>query len=267
MSSCTPAAAGPGNSYVATTCSTATSPDVGVASCTPSPATALNGWTETQCATLASSGGAATCTPQTGNAGNSYVEITCNTVTVGPALTASCTPAVADAGNAWTTTTCGVVTTGPTLVGSCTAEAANAGNNFVETTCTSAPGSKISYVTTTTVTTQQYSGGVPVGAPTVNATTGPATDLDGVCYAPGAAPALPSPNPQRAGLAAGPFPPSGCAAWPCTVSTANAGGSINSLADVAQYYYVTDLRPDDGRQRARRRRHRAGGRPGHAGST
>ncbi len=115
------------------------------------------------------------------------------------------------------------------------------------------PASKISYATTTTVSTQLSSGGIPVGAPTVTVTTGPATDLDGVCYAPGTAPALPAPNPQRAGLAAGPFPPGGCAAWPCTVSTANAGGSINSLADVAQYYYMTDLRPGDARQRDGRR--------------
>jgi hypothetical protein len=214
-----------------------------VASCTPVIGTALNGWTETQCATLTTSGGTAACTPQTANAGNGYVDITCNNVTVGPALTATCTPAVAGPGNSWTATTCGTVTTGPTLVGSCVPQAANAGNNFVEITCTSTPGSKISYATTTTVSTQLSSGGIPVGPPTVTVATGPATDLNGVCYAPGAAPALPAPNPQRAGLAAGPFPPGGCAAWPCTVSTANSGGSINSLADVAQYYYMTDLRP------------------------
>ena len=161
---------------------------LGVASCTPVIGTALNGWTETQCATLTTSGGTATCTPQTANAGNSYVDITCNNVTVGPALTATCTPAVAGPGNSWTATTCGTVTTGPTLVGSCVPQAANAGNNFVETTCTTTPGSKISYATTTTVSTQLSSGGIPVGPPTVTVTTGPATDLNGVCYAPGRGP-------------------------------------------------------------------------------
>ena len=243
VSSCTPAAAVPGNSYVATTCNTVTSADTPMASCSPAIATGANSWTETQCVTLTTGGGAASCSPQTGNALNGYVDITCNTVTVGPALMASCTPAVADAGNSWTSTSCSTVTTGPNLVGTCTPEAPVAGNNFVTTTCTSSPGSKISYATTTTVSTQLFSGGIPTGAPTVNVTTGPATDLDGVCYAPAAAPALPAPNPQRAGLAAGPFPPGGCAAWPCSVSTANSGGSIDSLADVAQYYYVTDLRP------------------------
>ncbi len=37
----------------------------------------------------------------------------------------------------------------------------------------------------------------------------------------------------------------GCTAWPCTADSALvSGGSSNSLADVAQYYYVNDLRPD-----------------------
>lgn len=94
---------------------------------------------------------------------------------------------------------------------------------------------------------------VPGVTPTVTTTTDPDADLDGVCYRsgtpPGAAPALPSPNPKRAGLdispwpTVGPMPPSGCSAWPCTVSQLNSGGSINSLADVSQYYYITDLRP------------------------
>jgi len=39
-----------------------------------------------------------------------------------------------------------------------------------------------------------------------------------------------------------PQPPSGCTWWPCTSSTTS-GGSSDSLADVAQYYYNTDLRP------------------------
>ncbi|RZJ02170.1 MAG: hypothetical protein EOP39_23200, partial [Rubrivivax sp.] len=50
-----------------------------------------------------------------------------------------------------------------------------------------------------------------------------------------------------------PLPPSSCdggnPVWPCVITTAPAAnsddkGSKNSLADVAQYYYVTDLRPD-----------------------
>jgi type IV pilus assembly protein PilY1 len=38
-----------------------------------------------------------------------------------------------------------------------------------------------------------------------------------------------------------PNPP--CTAWPCTTTGSLTGGSTNSLADVAQYYYNTDLRP------------------------
>ena len=104
-------------------------------------------------------------------------------------------------------------------------------------------GKKIQYTTTTTLTTTQFNNGAQIGAPVTTTSTGSAADLDGVCYAPGTEPGLPAPNPQKAGLIAGPYPPAGCGAWPCSQSTSNTGGSINSLADVAQYYYATDLRP------------------------
>jgi len=87
----------------------------------------------------------------------------------------------------------------------------------------------------------------------VTTSTDAPAELNGICYLAGtptgAPPALPSPNPQHAGLdispwpTVGPMPSGGCTAWPCSVSQTNVGGSINSLADVAQYYYVTDLRP------------------------
>ncbi|MEO8524855.1 MAG: PilC/PilY family type IV pilus protein [Caldimonas sp.] len=243
VSSCTNDPASAGNNYVSTTCATVTGPDVPTASCSPVLATALNSWTETQCVTLTTSNGTGTCTAGPANAGNNWTGTTCNTATIGPVLTAACvadpTPA---SGNNWTTTACNTITTGPTAVGSCTPSAANAGNNYVATTCATSPGKKISYVTTTAVTTTQFSGPIQIGLPVTTTAISSATDLDGVCYAPGTEPALPAPNPQRAGLAAGPFPPSGCTAWPCTTSTANSGGSVDSLADVAQYYYVTDLR-------------------------
>lgn len=56
--------------------------------------------------------------------------------------------------------------------------------------------------------------------------------------------ALPSPNPQDitgAPPAGAPGTCSGSGTWPCELTTAS-GGSSNSLADVAQYYYKTDLR-------------------------
>lgn len=117
------------------------------------------------------------------------------------------------------------------------------------------PGDKAQYRTTTTTTETLLSGGVviPGVTPVVTVSQGSPVDLDGVCYLAGtptgAAPALPSPNPQAPDLDISPWPtvvtplPDGCSGWPCSVTHANIGGSINSLADVAQYYYVTDLRP------------------------
>lgn len=122
--------------------------------------------------------------------------------------------------------------------------------------CTPVAGEKAQYRTTTTTTETLLSGGVviPGITPVVTTTQGAPVDLDGVCYLAGtpagAAPALPSPNPQAPDLVIAPWPtvvtplPSGCSGWPCSVTNANTGGSINSLADVAQYYYVTDLRPE-----------------------
>jgi type IV pilus assembly protein PilY1 len=40
-----------------------------------------------------------------------------------------------------------------------------------------------------------------------------------------------------------PAPTTPCTAWPCTGAVTSTGGSTDSLADVAQYYYNTDLRP------------------------
>ncbi len=242
-SSCTDDPATAGNSYVTTSCTTSSTTPVGVAACTPDPGSAGNSWVQTICTPVTTTTGSASCSPITGDGGNGYTTTTCNTVPTGPTLVPSCTPSVANAGNSWTATTCDNVTTGPTQAASCTNDPPTAANNFVGTTCTSSGGQKIQYSTATTVTTTLFSGGVPLGPPSTTSSTAGPTDLTGVCYATGGAPALPAPNPQEAGLAAGPLPPAGCGAWPCTVSTANAGGSVDSLADVAQYYYATDLRP------------------------
>ena len=59
----------------------------------------------------------------------------------------------------------------------------------------------------------------------------------GVCS--GVIPIVP---PDETVTASGPpAPPSGCTAWPCEIESNN-NGSSESLADVAQYYYKTDLR-------------------------
>jgi len=81
----------------------------------------------------------------------------------------------------------------------------------------------------------------------------PLANVDGVCYTPGVnpAPALPSPgkpgtsflNGANVNITLQPAPSAPCLAWPCTVTDLLGGSIGNTLADVAQYYYVTDLRP------------------------
>jgi type IV pilus assembly protein PilY1 len=191
--------------------------------------------------------GTQTCLPQGPAAGNGYTTTTCNTINTGPTSTATCTPVPATAANGWKATTCPTIITGPNLVTTCTPEDPTLANDFTRIACAPLSGNKIQFVTTTTVDTTLYSGGVPSGSlPTVTTTSG-LTDLDGVCYAPNVAPAaLPSPNPQPpAWTAADSAAYPSCGAWPCSVSSALGGArSINSLADVAQYYYITDLRPN-----------------------
>ena len=101
-------------------------------------------------------------------------------------------------------------------------------------TCTDEPGGtghQYSVAVSTTVTTTPYSGSSPTGPGVAVTTLGPTT-VDPMCY----------PLVQT-------FPPkppvvAPCTAWPCSTSTPSVGvGSENSLADVAQYYYRTDLRP------------------------
>ena len=248
VASCSASIGGPGNNYVTTTCNINTTTNVPVASCTPVAPTAGNGYTTTTCPVINSGPtGATSCTPSGPTAGNNYVTTTCTNVTTGPTPVGSCTPVAATSGNGWTATTCTDIVTGPTLETVCTIANPSIANNFTRTTCVPASGSKIQFTTTTTEDTTFYSGGVPSGAlPTVTTVT-PLADVDGVCYAPNvAAPALPVPNPQPPAWTAADttaFP--SCSAWPCDVLTALSGArSVNSLADVAQYYYVTDLRKD-----------------------
>ena len=110
---------------------------------------------------------------------------------------------------------------------------ANSDVGGLKTACTTSfgDGHKYTVTQTKTVTTTPFSGAVPSGADSVATTvTGP-TNVDNVCY----------PAPQ-AFNAQPPVDIAGCAAWPCTEVTVLPGGSENSLADVAQYYYKTDLR-------------------------
>ena len=85
-----------------------------------------------------------------------------------------------------------------------------------------------------TTTTSRMSGTAVLGTPTVVVDTGaPSPYNGGMCYV--TPPTLPSKPPVDI---------VGCTDWPCSSSTPSvAAGSTNSLADVAQYYYKTDLRP------------------------
>ena len=250
--SCSAAPAAAGNQWTAITCPapTVTGP-TGVASCTSVPADAGNAWVATTCANPTTSNVAVqTCTSSAPGSGNSYTNTTCDTVASTDVPAASCTAGPASVGNNWTGTTCRTVSTGPTLNNACASDPANAGNNYTATLCTAVSGKKVSYITQRTVTTTVRTNGV-LGAPSVN---GPSTtgsgDIDGLCFLPGTEPPLttyataPSTTDGPSGNGKpGPTPPAGCTSWPCATSTITSGGSINALADVAQYYYATDLRP------------------------
>ena len=267
--------------YTITTCPAATvTPAVGVSSCTPgTSSTGAPNYVNTTCTYSNNTvfvTNAAACTNQVGSSGNSYINITCATATTAPAFVPTCTPGSSGSPN-YVNTTCVTVpgtastpvatctlgnSTGPapdyiitncnetvvsaaTPVASCTAGTGPAPDYF-RTVCGSGvyPGLKQVFSTTYTTTTTRVSGGFDVGTPSVVITTGATTDVDGVCYITGVS-SPPTPLASHRPVAPElPAAPTGCAAWPCaTVDPSPVGGSSNSLADVAQYYYATDLRP------------------------
>ncbi len=269
VSSCSPVTATAPN-WTTTSCAAGpnTQAATGVSSCSPVSATAPT-WTATTCSNATTTNvPVASCSPAIAAAGNAWVTTTCNTVATGPTNIGTCTPIVAGAGNSFTATTCAVASdTNWVDVSSCSASNPGSGptvtcqtadTGFVEVdSCTASSGSgrtvtcqngtanagrKIQYTSTTTVATTLLSGGAPVGSPITTTTVGSPVDVTGICYQTRSIPAPPAagvPGPSTP-----PFPPSGCSAWPCTVVTsAPSGGSSGSLADVAAYYYNTDLRP------------------------
>ena len=107
--------------------------------------------------------------------------------------------------------------------------------NWVTTLCIPVPREKLVSTTTTTSTTsylKDSSGGVgsTIGTPAVSVA--PSAD-ESACVITATADPLPSPNPVIS--------------LPTIV---NPGGSVGSLADVAQYYYATDLRTATGDPKA-----------------
>lgn len=187
-----------------------------------------------------------------------------------------CTSAAPVSGNGFLATTCPGpagnpgplddatlrIENGPTLVASCTTNAGQTGPNFMKVECPTVDGVKVQFTTTTQTTTQATSNGVPVGPITTTAgpsTTGAADVITGACYGPTDAQAIEMTTIFASGPVTGlapantvwwqvatPVPVAPCTSWPCTSIAAATGatGSANSLADVAQYYYVTDLRSE-----------------------
>ncbi len=203
-----------------------------------------------------------TCTPQAPNAGNSYKEVICTDRGVAPTavVDGSCLGQNALAGNGWKQIICNTTsTTEPVMTQSCAATTGSA-PEWRAVVCAPQPAHKITYTATRTQVSTILSGNAAVGTPTTTTQNFGPYYLDNVCYTPGA----PSPAPVapvvpdisvRAPVSLTPTPPTTCdggtATWPCVITTAPAEGSDdlgskNSLADVAQYYYVTDLRPDLG---------------------
>lgn len=118
------------------------------------------------------------------------------------------------------TVTCNTATTGPTAVASCTAVLASASNNYTRTTCGTNTISASAPVASCTPVTASASNSFT--ATTCNTTTtGPTTVSS--CL-------------QEAA--------SSLNNWTTTTCSAviASGGISNTLADVAEYYYVTDLR-------------------------
>ncbi|MFA4968546.1 MAG: PilC/PilY family type IV pilus protein [Sulfuritalea sp.] len=186
----------------------------------------------------------------------------CRNVTISEETGVPCTPGTTWSGlvttctgvptGAWTNTA-GACTPSATLecqslvvtdwtnVATCTASGPDGSGleTLCQTVASATPGNKISATTTYTTTTVQMSGDEQVGTPTTTTTTGSFT-YDATCYV--TPPALPSPNPKRPTAAELPTPPAGCAAYPCVTTSGASGGTSDTLADVAEYYYSTDLR-------------------------
>ncbi|VTY39675.1 Type IV pilus biogenesis factor PilY1 [Xylophilus ampelinus] len=197
---CNNEAAGSGNNFTSTTCTT-TDTTVGVAegSCVPSPA-------------------------------GVFPVVTCGTVTTGPTPVASCTPGTS---GTFVSTTCSTSAEGPDRVSSCSAVTPSASNGWSSTTCVPIPGLLNQRRTRTTTITYDVSGDTPVEA-------SGQTSADVISNWENASACVASPALPPAVDVSGSWSAPSIVKGP--VTGAGAAGSVDSLADVAQYYYTTDLR-------------------------
>lgn len=157
--------------------------------------------------------------------------VTCDTASTAPTPVAACTPGTD--GN-FLTTTCSTDTVGPDRVTSCSAIAPTASNGYRTTACVAIPGTKVQRRTQTTVATYDVSGDTAITASERDKTT---TETDwadvGICYASPASPPVVDVSGAWGGTTTSKGP----------VTGSGTAGSVDSLADVAQYYYINDLRP------------------------
>ncbi|MBI3901546.1 MAG: hypothetical protein HY306_01155 [Nitrosomonadales bacterium] len=123
------------------------------------------------------------------------------------------------------TVTCNNITTTPTLVASCTPAAASAGNNWTQTICSPIVVSVATPVQSCTPVTADPSNNYTTTTCTT-VTTGPTAGISN-CY---------------------PDTASASNSWTTTLCTSpvSSGGTSNTLADVAEYYYATDMRSPAG---------------------
>lgn len=223
--SCTPVAPSAGSPYTvssATECQTViTSSYANVASCTTSAVPNGSGNT-TQCqytawSAWANAAAVGACSPAAQSAASPYTvgtAIECQTTDTGWVGASSCAPGVSGG----QTITCQTIATGPAFVAACAAAGPAAGNNWTTTTCT--PNTVQAATGVSSCTSDAPVAGNSFTATSCDTvTTGPAAVATCVVAAASAA-----------------------NNWTATTCAGGVGGISNTLADVAMYYYKTDLR-------------------------
>jgi Tfp pilus tip-associated adhesin PilY1 len=205
VDSCTPVAQSTGSPYT-------------VGTATNCAYTAYSAWAN-EASTLCTDVGQDTTDPHDMTASGGVAK-TCRTTDTGWVNTGSCTPGVTGG----QTVTCQTLTTGPTPVASCTSATATSGNSWTATSCTTTTVFPKALVATCACTTGPQCI-VTGGAPDYLATTCDivTTTANGVS----------SCSPQTASSANG---------YTTITCSAGTGGTSDTLADVAMYYYETDLR-------------------------
>lgn len=204
---------------------------------------------------------ASSCTTVNPSAGPTTYSVitprTCTTqITTPYAAAGTCTATTVPDGSGYTTQCSYTPWTTPVTTSSCTAVAQSTNPNYTVALARQCSNNaitmatqKLQYRTFTSTTSATFSGGVQVGSSTSTGWT-PAsptwTDVAGTSCTrvdQATVPYNPLPSRRRPITGEAPLPTAPCAAWPCSTSVAGSGGSKNSLSDVAQYYYVNDLRP------------------------